>query len=414
MSNKKIQYEIEELPSCSLCYNKYDEGDNKPVVFVCGHTFCVQCKTSMLKNKTQADCPNCKSKNVVIRNAPINYTLLEEINQWKASYKKLDVKLKEEYESTLLSMKEHLENENSNNINLSLKSNCSINFNENCFSHPDKNAFSFCSNCDKFTCDECAIIHTAENHDVRFIKINIHNKINTSQSSFINSIQKLYALENESIDSFEKTIKNGTLKSTQIFDNINNSIDLKIELLKNTKSVVKEISNKFKKQSEELMKEIQKIKENLTNILVNIYDNSHCRLNSISRIKESLYDTFMKTRLLKEMEDPQYQREFDNEINNWYLNFKDIEKLLRTGFKNNEEKIEKIFSLENRYYVEEVFSHDIIIKDILNNKEFNLKEYKGMVESMCDKRLENLKCSFYETINSEYSSILKKVEIIGV
>ena len=50
----------DELPTCGICFNSYDEGKHVPLCLPCGHTMCQQCTDDILKCDSQCLCPQCR------------------------------------------------------------------------------------------------------------------------------------------------------------------------------------------------------------------------------------------------------------------------------------------------------------------------------------------------------------------
>lgn len=58
---------------CGICYDKYNEGQRRPLALPCGHTLCKAC----VFNLQQQRCPECKySLNGRRHNLPTNIAVL--------------------------------------------------------------------------------------------------------------------------------------------------------------------------------------------------------------------------------------------------------------------------------------------------------------------------------------------------
>jgi hypothetical protein len=79
--------EIEEHLFCKICHEKFNDNLNKPIILICGHTFCEFC----IKKIFQRDlvvCPFCKVSTAISRNQKfnVNYTLLEMVSQKEKAF----------------------------------------------------------------------------------------------------------------------------------------------------------------------------------------------------------------------------------------------------------------------------------------------------------------------------------------
>ena len=50
----------DELPTCSICFYAYDDGEHAPLILPCGHTMCQKCTDDILKSG-QCLCPQCRT-----------------------------------------------------------------------------------------------------------------------------------------------------------------------------------------------------------------------------------------------------------------------------------------------------------------------------------------------------------------
>ena len=50
----------DELPTCSICFYAYDDGEHAPLILPCGHTMCQKCTDDILKSSGQCLCPQCR------------------------------------------------------------------------------------------------------------------------------------------------------------------------------------------------------------------------------------------------------------------------------------------------------------------------------------------------------------------
>ena len=62
-----VQQNINELLTCTICYNNFS-SINKPLLLICGHTFCAECLSSISErnHSTRLKCPFCQ----IITNVP--------------------------------------------------------------------------------------------------------------------------------------------------------------------------------------------------------------------------------------------------------------------------------------------------------------------------------------------------------
>lgn len=47
---------------CMICDEKYDEADKRPLVLMCGHTFCKNCLARFIQSKGYIQCMTCRRK----------------------------------------------------------------------------------------------------------------------------------------------------------------------------------------------------------------------------------------------------------------------------------------------------------------------------------------------------------------
>ena len=62
---------------CDVCLTEYST-DQKPVILLCGHTFCMTCIDYIKKNIERRNCPTCRSP---VNEYYINYYILECIEE---------------------------------------------------------------------------------------------------------------------------------------------------------------------------------------------------------------------------------------------------------------------------------------------------------------------------------------------
>ncbi|KAL7712738.1 hypothetical protein QTN25_009569 [Entamoeba marina] len=73
-----------EYPTCSVCYNDYDQIDCKPVSLPCGHSLCSKCVNQLTK-RNPIHCPICvRSHPVPSNNFPVNYLAIRFIEHLQA------------------------------------------------------------------------------------------------------------------------------------------------------------------------------------------------------------------------------------------------------------------------------------------------------------------------------------------
>jgi hypothetical protein len=51
---------MDELLTCSICEERYDENDHLPKFLACFHTFCVECMGKIYDNNSKFICPVCR------------------------------------------------------------------------------------------------------------------------------------------------------------------------------------------------------------------------------------------------------------------------------------------------------------------------------------------------------------------
>ncbi|EFX82382.1 hypothetical protein DAPPUDRAFT_316826 [Daphnia pulex] len=51
---------LEELVTCNICLNQYDEGIRKPKFLQCSHTICLECFQA-IRNRYTIACPFCRT-----------------------------------------------------------------------------------------------------------------------------------------------------------------------------------------------------------------------------------------------------------------------------------------------------------------------------------------------------------------
>ena len=81
---KSINYS--DLLKCQLCNEEYDTDEKKPLILNCGHSFCKQCITNIITQKTYSNlkCPLDQKElySNEISSYKINYSLLSIIIQY--------------------------------------------------------------------------------------------------------------------------------------------------------------------------------------------------------------------------------------------------------------------------------------------------------------------------------------------
>jgi hypothetical protein len=75
-------HNTDSVYKCGICYETYNNGDNKPGVLPCGHGYCCSCLYTWLRSKSS--CPCCrKDPAISIDNIPVNYTVLDFLRYMK-------------------------------------------------------------------------------------------------------------------------------------------------------------------------------------------------------------------------------------------------------------------------------------------------------------------------------------------
>jgi hypothetical protein len=79
---------IEELLTCKVCMERYNDSDKKPLFLTCGHTFCTRCLRLIFK-RAAMKCPLDKlvSKYEVFSSIPTNFSVLNCLHSQEAQKK---------------------------------------------------------------------------------------------------------------------------------------------------------------------------------------------------------------------------------------------------------------------------------------------------------------------------------------
>ena len=72
----------DQTPSCGICFEEYEEeGEKKPKLLPCSHTFCLQCLRQLSAHGTEITCPECRDVTRLpqggVANFPTNRYVLE-------------------------------------------------------------------------------------------------------------------------------------------------------------------------------------------------------------------------------------------------------------------------------------------------------------------------------------------------
>lgn len=74
--NNSNEQEENNISICGICLDKF-YNKNKPLILLCGHTFCARCLTQLLETTTKKiKCPLCQSISILPNTGlPVNYQL---------------------------------------------------------------------------------------------------------------------------------------------------------------------------------------------------------------------------------------------------------------------------------------------------------------------------------------------------
>ena len=122
---------IEELLTCKVCMERYNDADKKPLFLTCGHTFCSRCLRLIFK-RAALKCPLDKqtSKYETFVSIPTNFSVLNCIHSQ----------------------------------DLNKKNGCVVT-DKKCKNHPSESLKFYCKSHDALICQNCMIeSHLGEGH----------------------------------------------------------------------------------------------------------------------------------------------------------------------------------------------------------------------------------------------------------
>ncbi|RXG70687.1 E3 ubiquitin-protein ligase TRIM32, partial [Armadillidium vulgare] len=74
---------MEEIVTCSICFQVFSRIHFIPKILECGHTFCSPCLTKLFQNNPS--CPNCRAEIKGTESLlPINYNTLKVVDIYKS------------------------------------------------------------------------------------------------------------------------------------------------------------------------------------------------------------------------------------------------------------------------------------------------------------------------------------------
>lgn len=386
------------INQCIICMEDYSDK-NKPRVVSCGHTICTVCLETILSRGSKNVCPQCKRERVMVKDAPVNYEIVNIMDNLKVNASNLKKLHKDKY------------NEYKNNFENNEEDHCNMNFGEICKNHSKNRAISYCGDCSIFTCSECAIIHTEEAHKVKFIHIKHHNRIKKAQTEFASVVEDLEKVETKILDSLTQKI----LKDKSLEGYINQSIaaiDDKINYLQSVKLQIYSFKKQYEKKLNDLMRELNSAKDKYTHTAISVYNAAFCLNNTVVNINESIFNPQVKIDLMEKLGDPDKEENFNKEFFVFIENQEKLNKNVEQGFISIEKEVCKLLSEENKKVVVDLFN-DKNIDSYFYNKKEPKEFYLARIESLSTNLLDHLQSSFYEILykcnNKMYLSI-KNIE----
>ena len=189
---------LEDL-NCDICFDSLNEDSKCPRIIPCGHTFCHECISKFIKEKSP--CPSCnrKIKPTQIEHVPKNYFVLSLIQNKVGGASSNQTKKKNELE-----------------------------YDGKCQEHSSPNHF-YCKSCDFYVCGTCLVLHHKECKSV-------------TVSEFLASMRKQFSLE-ETIQDLEIILQ----RKTSSLDNAIQDLQ-KLEL--QMKEIKRNIENEETKKNE--------------------------------------------------------------------------------------------------------------------------------------------------------------------
>ena len=268
---------------CNNCYEFYNNTVHLPLNLECGHTFCKNCITNIIKNCTKLECPICRkriSPFLNISKLSKNFLALEMTKKLKEIKNVLDF----------------------------------------CLKHPYEPLRFFCKSCKEEVCSDCLILHSGHflekqefskniiKGKILRIKVNLEkeekvlkNKIVNLEKK-VNILKKNYDSEEKKLEIFKKDlvfkIKENENKLMMVYTkNVKlkeNSL-IKIENL--MKNILQEMSNQilFITKLEKKLKNKKCIRdENLINELENLENGIQKKIEESTKLKIIDQNEFLK------------------------------------------------------------------------------------------------------------------------
>ena len=285
-SNKNEQEE--ELPLitlnfisiCQCCKNKFDNKNNIPYLFKCGHFFCINCIKQYFTEEKGIICP---SDGIVAKSINDLKILKNVIIDSKKITKKNVKKIKNIYENIEPLTIHYQKNKDSNNNYIS----------NYCHIHRNQKLSHIVISTNEIICVHCAFERLKSNPNLEIKEIKEKcNEFNENIENIINNSQKNIELIQHTLELINKNKENELKKIKIFYKNIIKYIEsLKKEKIEQIENIYEEnthdleqkllIFNEIMEQGEELQKilgkENEDINQNYSKILNNY--NSLLKLN---------------------------------------------------------------------------------------------------------------------------------------
>ena len=387
---------------CQCCKNKFDDKNNLPYLFKCGHFFCVNCIKQYFTDQTGIVCP---SDGLVAKSVSelklLKYLILDSKKQ---NYKKINSYL--QMDSSLNSNNKKVNNNNY--------------LNNYCHIHKNQKLSHIVNETNEIICVHCAFekLKSNPNLEIKEIK-DKYIEYNNNLETIINNSQKNIELIQHTLELIDKNKENEEKKMNLFYNNIIKYIEAQkkerkeqIEKINKTNKHDLEqqllIFNEIVEQVEELKKMLEKEDDNNQNYskILNNYNNI-LKLNKLNNED----NTNNKLKYIKfSNENENDVLEYLSKVSNLNIIYRII-KYKKNGNTpiNNYKKIIKLKNIENKLG-ESNISPNNYHRSVLNTKRISNNIKNIFSKNIYENRINNNKNDIF--INKDSSMNIKESNLL--